>query len=426
MIQGLDGAFYGTTVYGGGYEGQGLCEFPPQGCGTMFKITAEGTFTWLHSFDAFYDGAFPYDRLVQAIDGDFYGTAAEDYQGFGTLFKITPGGAQTTLILLQGFTNISQPVAGLLQSIDGKTLYGVSELGGHICYTRNAFGCGTAFTLSSAGVKILHLFCSPGSCTDGAYPTGTLIQGNDKNLYGTTLFGGDGACYRPYGCGTVFAMTTAGSVTTLHTFHGADGSEPEGGLLQATDGRFYGATYNGGVTNQDSCDHSGCGTMFRISMGLNPFVAFLRGTAKVGQVSGVVGRRFCATSSASLNGAPVSFTVKSDTFLTAAVPAGGTTGPVTVTTPSGTLNSNKVFRVLPQLLSFSPPSGPVGTQVTITGVSLTQTTGVGFGDYVPAPFIVTSDTQVTATIPEGAKTGPLAIQTQGGTAISSATFTVTP
>ena len=96
-----------------------------------------------------------------------------------------------------------------------------------------------------------------------------------------------------------------------------------------------------------------------------------------------------------------------------------------MTTPSGALSSNKVFRVTPQLLSFAPSSGPVGTQVTITGVSLTQTQGVGFGDRVPAQFTVNSDSQVTATVPSGAKTGKVGIETKGGTAISSGTFTVT-
>jgi large repetitive protein len=80
--------------------------------------------------------------------------------------------------------------------------------------------------------------------------------------------------------------------------------------------------------------------------------------------------------------------------------------------------------VTPQLLNFSPPSGPVGTQVTINGVGFTQTTGVGFGDNVPAQFTVNSDTQITATVPSGARTGPVGVETKGGTAISSGTFTV--
>jgi hypothetical protein len=91
--------------------------------------------------------------------------------------------------------------------------------------------------------------------------------------------------------------------------------------------------------------------------------------------------------------------VKRDTYLKATVPAGATTGPAMVTTPSGTLTSDLPIRVRPQLLSFSPTSGAVGTPVTITGVSLTQTTEVGFGGVLATNFTVNSDTQVTFSEP---------------------------
>ena len=196
----------------------------------------------------------------------------------------------------------------------------------------------------------------------------------------------------------------------------------EAALLQDTNGAFYGTARDGG---KPGCDN-GCGTVFGLDMGLGPFVAFVRDSGKVGGTGGILGQGFTGTSGVSLDGTPVNFTVVSDTFLKATVPDGATTGFVTVTTPSGTLTSNKPFRVRPQLLTFDPPSGPVGTQVTITGVSLTQTQGVGFGNRVPAQFTVNSDTKVTATVPAGAKTGKVGIETKGGTAISSGTFTVTP
>jgi hypothetical protein len=98
---------------------------------------------------------------------------------------------------------------------------------------------------------------------------------------------------------------------------------------------------------------------------------------------------------------------------------------VTVTTPGGTLTSNKRFRVTPQIISFKPTSGTVGTAVQITGVSLTQTTKVTFGGVRATSFTVNSDTQVTATVPTGAKTGHIAITTAGGTVTSSGVFTVT-
>jgi hypothetical protein len=97
-----------------------------------------------------------------------------------------------------------------------------------------------------------------------------------------------------------------------------------------------------------------------------------------------------------------------------------------VTTPSGTLNSSGPFYVAPQIKSFKPASGPVGTEVKIKGVSLTQTSGVAFGGVAATTFVVNSDTEVTATVPTGAQTGPISITTAGGIATSVATFTVTP
>jgi hypothetical protein len=118
----------------------------------------------------------------------------------------------------------------------------------------------------------------------------------------------------------------------------------------------------------------------------------------------------------SFNGTAAAFKVKSDTYLKVTVPDGATTGPVTVTTPGGMLTSNRAFRVRPQIFSFSPSSGPVGTPVTITGDSLTQTTRVGFDWLKAASFTVNSDTQVTAVVPTGAMTGRIQIRTKGGLA----------
>ncbi len=247
--------------------------------------------------------------------------------------------------------------------------------------------------------------------SDGSLASAPLIQATDGNFYGTT-----------YGSpGTIFSVTPQGTFTTLHTFAGNDGNgggSPLAALLQSTNGEFYGTASLGGPYD--------AGTIFSLSMNLGPFASFVRNPAKVGQTFGVLGQAFTGTTSVSLNGTPISFTVFSDTFLEATIPNGATTGFVAGTSPRGTLTSNVTFRVLPQLLSFSPPSGPVGTVVTITGVSLTQTLGVGFGDQTPASFTVNSDTQVTATVPTGAETGPVGVETPGGISISSGKFTVTP
>jgi hypothetical protein len=127
----------------------------------------------------------------------------------------------------------------------------------------------------------------------------------------------------------------------------------------------------------------------------------------------------------SFDGTSAVYSILSGTFIEAYVPAGAETGSVTVTTPGGTLTSNKKFRVTPQITGFAPPSGVVGTAVTITGNSLTQTTRVTFGG-IAAAFTVNSDTEVTATVPTGAVSGKIGIVTPGGSVASATSFTVTP
>ena len=165
---------------------------------------------------------------------------------------------------------------------------------------------------------------------------------------------------------------------------------------------------------------------FSLNVGLDPFVTFLPAARPVGGVVQILGQGFTGTTSVSFNGTPASFTVYADTFLTAKVPAGATTGNITVTEPSGTRTSNKIFRVMPDTQGFSPINGPVGTVVTIRGIALAQTTAVSFGGVQATSFSVVSDTEVQATVPAGAKTGHIEITTAGGTSATCNTFTLTP
>ncbi len=332
LVQGPDGSFYGTTEQGGGVA----CN-PVPGCGTVFKITSGGKLTTLYRFCAqpgCLDGNQPAAGLVMGNDGNFYGTTyIGGPKNGGTLFKITPGGVLTTL-----YTFCSQPLctdgdgpaAGLIQGTDGN-LYGTASSDGL------NFG-GTVFKISTTGTyTTLYNFCSQPNCTDGGAPTGTLVQATDGNFYGTTPSGGAN------GRGTIFSITPNGVFTTLHTFCGAlhctDGSQPVAGLLQATNGNFYGTTSSGGKGND--------GTVFRLNMGFGPFVAFVRGAAKPNQQFGILGQGFTGTTAVLLNGTAAAFTIVSHTFILATVPAGATTGYVTVTTPGGTLTSNKPFVVIP-------------------------------------------------------------------------------
>lgn len=437
LSMGLDGNFYGTTYQGGAHT-----------AGTIFQITPSGSLTTLYSFGNANDGAYPRVPPAPAPDGNLYGVT-----GNGTVavvYRITPGGSFTVLATLP-----SQSETPLYLGNDG-LLYGMTPYGGN-------FNDGTFFSVSTKGaLKIIYSFDSP----TGSQPYGSLLQASDGNFYGTASDGGTATG------GVVFKLTPSGTYSVLHNFDSTDhvsGSTPQAGLVQGSDGFLYGATTAGGAfgagvmfrlkTNGSGFSvistfdgthgsspsptpvldtngviygltHAGGlsddGVFYSMNAGLQPFASlFVISSGKIGTTVQILGQGFTGTKSVSFNGTKATFTVVSDNFLTAKVPAGATTGTVTVAETSATLTTPQNFRVMPQVLSFSPPSGPVGTVVTITGKSFTQTQGVGFGDRIPAQFTVNSDSQITATVPSGAITGPVGVQTKGGTALSSTSFTVT-
>ena len=246
LVQASNGNFYGTTEFGGT---SGNCS---NGCGTIFRITPSGTLTVFHSFDNA-DGATPFAGLMQAADGNFYGTTyGGGVDGYGTVFKITPSGTLTTLHGFRG-PDGNRPVAGLIQATDGN-FYGTTLVGG----AYGAFGYGTVFKLTPSGtLTTLYSFCTQPGCADGWNPHAGVIQATDGDFYGTT----DGA--GAYGDGTVFKITPNGTLTTVHSFDGTDGASSWAGLVQATDGNFYGTTSTGGTYN-DYCRY-GCGTVFKIT-----------------------------------------------------------------------------------------------------------------------------------------------------------------
>ena len=361
LVKGTDGNFYGTTQQGG-VNNNNCYQDELAGCGTIFRITPSGKLTTLYSFCAqtnCADGFYPDGGLVQGTDGNFYGTTysggIHDTNGVGggTVFKVTRTGKLTTLhnfCQLADCADGVNPAAGVVEGSDGN-FYGTTELGGAASYM------GTIFKMTAAGtLTTLYRFCQnrdsgdnpypvlPYQCPDGGEPTAGLTLATDGNFYGTTYAGGyvkNAQQNCNFVCGTVFQITPQGQLTTLHRFDGADGNELLGGLLQGTDGRLYGTTYFGGTV----CVY--CGTVFRISMGLNPFVKLVRASGKVGQTGGILGQGLTGTTGVFLNGTPASFTVVSDTFIRAMVPPGATTGFVTVETLSGTLSSNVPFHVIP-------------------------------------------------------------------------------
>ena len=395
-IEGIDGNFYGTTALGGNLD---LCV---TGCGTVYKMAPSGTLATLHSFDGT-DGLSPHDPLMQATNGVFYGTAIDGgTNNKGTLFELNPSGKFSVLFDFHG-TDGSAPTGGLIQASDGN-LYGVTALGG----TSNV---GVVFRISHGTYTLLHSFAG-GSGGNG--PVGGLVQATDGNLYGTTGTIDVGTC------GTIFRITSAGEFATLYNLP-ADksmGCAPYSTLLQHTDGKLYGTTVDGGTGNE--------GVFFSFDVGLGPFVTFLPAARQVGHTVEILGQGLIGTTAVAFNGTPATtFNALTDTFLVAIVPNGATGGLIEVTTPGGTLTSNKQFQVKPQITSFSPTSGPAGTSVTLTGMSLSQTSKITFSSVVATSFTVNSDKQVTVTVPAGATTARIGITTTGAPVYSPSQFTVT-
>ncbi|HEY7995935.1 MAG TPA: choice-of-anchor tandem repeat GloVer-containing protein [Steroidobacteraceae bacterium] len=283
LLRGSDGALYGLTFSGGA-----------NGLGTAFRIAADGTETVLHAFGAGSDGANPHGSLLQASDGNFYGVTAfgGDY-GHGVVFELTPAGDESVLHSFGSGAGAQDPYGTLLQASDGN-FYGTSLHGG-------AHGLGAVFMIRPDGSElVLHSF---GAGNDGQTPAGSLVLGSDGNLYGMSTAGGgfgygvifvmtlqgaetvlhsfgsggDGAS--PTGTpilasgGSFYALTSAGgsngrgaairfssdgSETVLVSFGaGNDGASPGGDLLQASDGNFYALASAGGS--------NGAGAVLQIS-----------------------------------------------------------------------------------------------------------------------------------------------------------------
>jgi uncharacterized repeat protein (TIGR03803 family) len=198
--------------------------------------------------------------LIQATDGNFYGTTSEGGAyctgtgGCGTIFRITPSGTLTSLYSFCSQLTCPDgdyPRAGLLQASDGN-LYGTTEGGG-------ITNGGTVFKITFSGaLSTIYSFCTLSGCTDGATPAAGLIQLSDGNLYSTTSQGGVLDC-SGNSCGTVFKLTPSGVLTTLHTFIGppSEGFDSLTGLALGVDGNLYGTTYLGGASN--------AGTVFRLT-----------------------------------------------------------------------------------------------------------------------------------------------------------------
>jgi uncharacterized repeat protein (TIGR03803 family) len=437
------------------------------------------TFTVLYNFD----GSAPTAGLIQGTDGSFYSTLAGGEIGFeGNVYKLTPSGTYTSLFTFcSGACQNGQfPFAPLLLATNGY-FYGTTEQGG------TAFE-GNVFKITAGGTETsLYSFCTT-DCSDGASPSGPLIQVGSGGIYGattstifkitlagelTTLYnfngapspsglvlGQDGNFYGVTGAGgtdnlgTVFKLTPSGTLTTLHNFTGSDGGNPVGPLVQGRGGFLYGVTFDGGTGTASECAEIGsCGTIFRISPsgafttlhnfdgtdGANPYAWLILatdgnfyGTTGFGGGNGTnSGTIFQITQGGKFtnlyNFCSQDFCLDGVYSRTPLLQA--TNGTLYGTAGQGGTQTNGTFfsfsMGLGPFVETLPTTGKVGAHVAILGNDLTGTTSVTFNG-TAAAFAVVSDTEITATIPSGATTGAVQVITPGGTLNSNVPFRLVP
>ena len=312
LVEAVSGNLYGTARYGGA-----------DNYGTVFQTNlATLTTTTFAQITGGLAGYYPQSDLIQATDGNFYGTTEQGgTNNLGTFFQVTPAGLYTVLYSFTGGADGSRPLRGVIQGIDG-SFYGVCNQGG-------TYGGGAIYRIDylNTTFKLTALYDFAPIVLDGSNPLSNLVQASDGNFYGTTAGGGAN------GNGIVYEITPTGGYNILYSFtDGTDGAAPVAALTQANDGKLYGTT--AGTNGQ-------LGTVFRLDNGLAaPYPQpryLLQTSASVGDTILIKGDNFVGTTAVSFTGAggtlisSGSFTVLSKTVVQAVIPGGALTGPITVT-----------------------------------------------------------------------------------------------
>jgi uncharacterized repeat protein (TIGR03803 family) len=329
-----DGNFYGTSSAGG-----------VKNNGTIFRVSLTGEYTVLHTFCSLKnctDGMYSLFPPIQGIDGNFYGTTYEGgSQQAGVVYKLTPSGEYTVIHDFCAYGDNSCPggtfPANIVQDAQGN-LVGATQCGG---INHN----GVVFKITPTGqYSVLYDFSSA-SASIGWSSVG-LTLASDGNFYGV-LGGGPPGSWDPNVAGAVYRITPEGVFTPLYSFceRGECAFNPLAPVIQATDGSLYGTTAFGGNPSSGYYDFPGYGAAFQLSTGLGPLVTTTPVAGPVGQSVVILGNNLSGTTSVTFNGVAAEFTVESDTYIRATVPAGASSGMVSVDTPAGTLKSNPQFVV---------------------------------------------------------------------------------
>ncbi|HVI07085.1 MAG TPA: choice-of-anchor tandem repeat GloVer-containing protein [Candidatus Binatia bacterium] len=261
--------------------------------------------------------------LTQGSDGYLYGVALQGgADDLGTIFKISTSGQIVFCRSFTGKENGANPFGPLIEASDG-LFYGMTNSGG-------VQGYGTAFKMDRDGhITTFFHFKPPTS----VYPLGGFVQGTDGYLYGALTE------HTLPNLGSLFRLTLSGQYEQLYNFTATVGEYVGTSLMQHTNGAFYGSAEYGGAF--------GFGAIYTLDMHLPPFITFVRRNGKVGKSAQILGQGLKGASAVTFNGIPAtSFSVETDTFMTAVVPSGATTGPVVVTTATGAIASNVNFQGL--------------------------------------------------------------------------------
>jgi uncharacterized repeat protein (TIGR03803 family) len=440
---GFDGNFYGTCQTDGAH-----------GYGYVFKVTPGGELTDIYDFTDADNDADPSTVPVLGANGDLYGTTGVINGACGNVYRVTTTGTYKYISGGAGFCGTTQLSAG-----SNGNIYGTWN------NTPNSGSQGAIFKITSSSTYD-EFFDFTETSVSGCARTSPILASNGK-LYGADICGGTNDN------GAIYSLTANGKTLTdlFNIDADVDGGLWGNNLFQASNGNFYGASFNGadddggsffeltsdnvfsflvldnggtvpyGVapstsimqhtngtlygTTSANGPQPGYGEFLSFNINASPFIALVGPVpaAAEGAEVQILGQDFTSSSEVEFGGVKATSVERAgSTFIEAKVPSGALTGPITVTTGSGALSTLVTFDVTPTVSAISPTSGPVGTEVTITGTGLTQATTVEFHG-TKATFTVVSDSEITATVPSGATTGAISVTTKGGSAISG-TFTV--
>jgi len=429
-----DGSLYGTSPYGGisgsgtayryGLVAPAITSIAPASgmVGTIVKITGTNfTGATAVAFNGVPATTFTVSSATSikatvpadATSGPISVTAPGGVGISGASFTLTP--------TIASFTPASGPI-GTKVTITGTGFTGAKSV------TFN--GAASAFTFTSSTAIIATV--PPGATTGKISVTTPGGSANSVATFTLTIPAPTITSFTPASgqAGTVVRITgTNFTGATTVKFNGVvatpftvvnstliTAAVPNG----ASTGKISVITPGGTVVSADS---------FTVLPSKPAITKFTPVSGPVGTSVTITGTNFTGATAVKFNGTAATVrTVNSATSITATVPAGATTGKISVITPGGTGVSTDSFTVTPSkptIISFTPASGKVGTLVTITGTNFTGATAVKFNGVATTAFTVVSPTKITVTVPTHATTGPISILTPNGTAVSTATFTVT-